>query len=242
MGVGIEGSIPAHAGEPRVQPPRVRAGGVYPRARGGARGGDPQRRAGRGLSPRTRGSRSNEDPTKPVRGSIPAHAGEPSCESCQHPIRKVYPRARGGAPTYLPSRWVGTGLSPRTRGSRKRIAYVDVPKRSIPAHAGEPKSSTRSAAWKRVYPRARGGALPRRWKSSRVEGLSPRTRGSRRHHRRISGNRRSIPAHAGEPFYTRRTSNQTLVYPRARGGAYKEAAENAMQVGLSPRTRGSPLG
>ena len=80
------GSIPAHAGEPRLTPLYRRAGRVYPRPRGGTSPALVLLAAGHGLSP--------------------AHAGEP-----QRPLgtllkTTVYPRPRGG--TYF----LGTNQGP----------------------------------------------------------------------------------------------------------------------------------
>ena len=56
VGIGINGSIPAHAGEPDRKAAGFARPGVYPRPRGGT-GVDWLRRAyGRGLSPPTRGN------------------------------------------------------------------------------------------------------------------------------------------------------------------------------------------
>ena len=70
------GSIPAHAGEPRV-----------------SRHGSPSHE---GLSPRTRGNRCDVVAGTIRKGSIPAHAGEPKGRESSGMPRRVYPRARGG--------------------------------------------------------------------------------------------------------------------------------------------------
>ena len=49
----------------------------------------------------------------------------------------------------------------------------------------------------------------------------------------------SIPAHAGEPFYSSLQSTLAKVYPRARGGTVRLDAESGAAWGLSPRTRGN---
>ncbi len=112
-----------------------------------------------------------------------------------------------------------TGLSPRTRGSRRQLPDFRIRARSIPAHAGEPDRPIRGTSCARVYPRARGGA----WRAIPLgmmrAGLSPRTRGSRSPASGLWAIAGSIPAHAGEP-------NAAL-----HSGQFGE--------GLSPRTRGS---
>ena len=80
------------------------------------------------------------------------------------------------------------------------MAADEVIRGSIPAHAGEPRSSTapRGRAW--VYPRPRGGADLVAVAGLLQGGLSPPTRGSQRLERAVRAVRGSIPAHAGEPL------------------------------------------
>ena len=73
----VIGSIPAHAGEPRVSASILRASRVYPRAGGGPGEDQLVLQGDEGLSPRMRGNPRREWRHLRVRGSIPAHAGEP---------------------------------------------------------------------------------------------------------------------------------------------------------------------
>ena len=73
----LEGSIPAHAGEPNLPVSWVSRPGVYPRPRGGASMELPTRLGRPGLSPPTRGSLVYGSRLYVVNRSIPAHAGEP---------------------------------------------------------------------------------------------------------------------------------------------------------------------
>ena len=113
---------------------------------------------------------------------------------------KVYPRPRGGAVRRVKPMRAQHGLSPPTRGSRLDDVVVEHRRRSIPAHAGEPRTATRFRRACRVYPRPRGGATEDLTKIAVEYGLSPPTRGSLAAavaHRYWT---RSIPAHAGEPY------------------------------------------
>ena len=197
-----QGSIPAHAGEPRAASPGSAHGSVYPRARGGADA--PERAAPRnqGLSPRTRGSPLDAWVLLPKLGSIPAHAGEPGTQELVARLGRVYPRARGGAVGDLLTRARLGGLSPRTRGSHARAPARLSFSRSIPAHAGEPPRCSSGPTMSWVYPRARGGAMVGVTTCTPVGGLSPRTRGSQLHFKVPTSYSRSIPAHAGEPAFT----------------------------------------
>ena len=149
---------------------------------------------------------------------------------------RVYPRARGGAPIVPLTDGTTWGLSPRTRGSPRprrhrsplhrvyprarggasssRVKTNHGPRRSIPAHAGEPRSGERGHGWGKGSIPAHAGEPSLPCPCEPRSGLSPRTRGSLDHaplspRRLTRGSRiagemprvypRSIPAHAGEP-------------------------------------------
>ena len=192
-----------------------------------------------GLSPRTRGSLVRRWPTVLLSGSIPAHAGEPRRPCIAPRAGTVYPRARGGAVTGWLIGHFCRGLSPRTRGSPYRRCRRVVPPRSIPAHAGEPRTSPSRPTTGTVYPRARGGAWDCDSLMAGRKGLSPRTRGSLGQVDPLPVLVWSIPAHAGEPWIEDADIARLTVYPRARGGAITAASVAITVFGLSPRTRGS---
>ena len=64
-------------------------------------------------------------------------------------------------------------------------------------------------------------------------------RGNRREGPVVRGSRRSIPAHAGEPFSDLRLSLLVRVYPRACGGTFVILNSGDFPRGLSPRMRGN---
>ena len=197
--LGVAGSIPAHAGEPRtniVVSPYCK---VYPRPRGGAGSMASIRSSVAGLSPPTRGSRIYHTPHDDAGGSIPAHAGEPHLSHPTRRCRRVYPRPRGGAYSSLFLFLVLFGLSPPTRGSPGIVGCMPPIERSIPAHAGEPGRRSFQRDRPTVYPRPRGGARIAGTSSLTPQGLSPPTRGSRLRLAMRGSYRGSIPAHAGEP-------------------------------------------
>ena len=222
-------SIPAHAGEPMWTPGGSTMSWVYPRPRGGAGGGVFTWLALHGLSPPTRGSHAAHAAFHSRRRSIPAHAGEPRRYQTAICLDWVYPRPRGGAIFRSAPLATGEGLSPPTRGSRRRPDPARQPQGSIPAHAGEPGSGSGSPGSRKVYPRPRGGARKTGAGEFRDYGLSPPTRGSRhpRTHRFILP--RSIPAHAGEPGRRLQWKSLSAVYPRPRGGASAAFAPGVSQ-------------
>ena len=130
------------------------------------------------------------------------------------------------------------GLSPPTRGSPRQIVIALDGQRSIPAHAGEPRSGRAVTATARVYPRPRGGATMTETKVVPKPGLSPPTRGSPRQASTRLRPSRSIPAHAGEPCGRSRTFMMTRVYPRPRGGAMLTGIRISCRRWVYPRPRG----
>ena len=131
------------------------------------------------------------------------------------------------------------GLSPPTRGNLAYALARPLDAGSIPAHAGEPPAVPgRLSRW-RVYPRPRGGTQAGRFGFAVFRGLSPPTRGNppALHHHRLE--RRSIPAHAGEPLERQGRGRHTRVYPRPRGGTRGREFVFNKELGLSPPTRGN---
>ena len=217
----VRGSIPAHAGEPQYDHQIAWIGRVYPRTCGGTPISQTKRLLLRGLSPHMRGNPSLPTCRMPPSRSIPAHAGEPvsHCRRCPSD-RGLSPHMRGNLPCQRP-RWQ--------------------PRGSIPAHAGEPHQSTVSVALTQVYPRTCGGTVQRKVQGETQSGLSPHMRGN--HDPEADGvpRGRSIPAHAGEPWWPRRTRARPRVYPRTCGGTTFWTVLSVVAKGLSPHMRGNPL-
>ncbi len=174
---GAQGSIPAYAGDPRMQPAVLARGSVYPRLRGGST--FPRLFGIRiaGLSPPTRGIRLCWRQGSGAGGSIPAYAGDPAhtCPCQREP--KVYPRLRGGSSARRRPHSPYTGLSPPTRGIQCPRSQANETRRSIPAYAGDPPRRARRAKTLTVYPRLRGGSAVSDQPAWVVVGLSPPTRG-----------------------------------------------------------------
>ena len=197
------------------------------------------RRSSQGLSPRVRGSRARQALGCIRPGSIPAGAGEPTSPVRSRSTSGVYPRGCGGAIDPNSVVREGEGLSPRVRGSPKvRRVHAEL-HGSIPAGAGEPRSSRPCRSPTGVYPRGCGGAS---FASSafRVSlGLSPRVRGSQGLTSWSGCLTGSIPAGAGEPGNRRHRPRSGWVYPRGCGGAWACSSACRRRRGLSPRVRGS---
>ena len=233
------GSIPAHAGEPGVTTSVSDVSAVYPRPRGGTPCLPPLVSVHAGLSPPTRGNPRTAPTRTANERSIPAHAGEPMDTGGLRNADAVYPRPRGGTTTAPVQSSAIEGLSPPTRGNRRRTLGGSARQRSIPAHAGEPSAEGGGSGRQTVYPRPRGGTWRWRLRFRPYAGLSPPTRGNLSPNRLRQPTVRSIPAHAGEPRPLSGRSRRWGVYPRPRGGTTREVAMRLSRQGLSPPTRGN---
>ncbi len=132
-----------------------------------------------GLSPLTRGTRDERDLlTQPCR-FIPAHAGNTSRMPAADPQHAVYPRSRGEHIIRNAHIIEVCGLSPLTRGTRRRVGVVTTEHRFIPAHAGNTSSAHSGIGADSVYPRSRGEHFSCIKLLIKPGGLSPLTRGTR---------------------------------------------------------------
>ena len=192
-----------------------------------------------GLSPRVRGSPEVVLDGKEYTRIIPACAGKPPPIWTRTTTFRDYPRVCGEAGGTTPSIKLSSGLSPRVRGSpRRRLPSAPRP-RIIPACAGKPRRITPTCPVYADYPRVCGEApSPRRWRES-PSGLSPRVRGSRRHHAVDQAVLGIIPACAGKPAPSSPKRSSPADYPRVCGEAAPDHADLPGVRGLSPRVRGS---
>ena len=172
------GSIPAGAGEPARPCPPQTARTVYPRGCGGTDHHESSSLYASGLSPRVRGNLLCRKMCSLCMGSIPAGAGEPSTITARLAGGRVYPRGCGGTNNKPMASHIRRGLSPRVRGNRAAGPHQVHPDRSIPAGAGEPRTSGLSRSPCRVYPRGCGGTNTTPTNRIISIGLSPRVRGN----------------------------------------------------------------
>ena len=242
LGMPGVGPIPANAGEPRSTPPSRSSRRAYPRERGGTAVALVWRGILMGLSPRTRGNHEVAFRDLARKGPIPANAGEPARSWIARFASRAYPRERGGTLQGKLALIQAGGLSPRTRGNPKELLPAIITLGPIPANAGEPNPPAIRSCWIWAYPRERGGTCPCAGAHLHHAGLSPRTRGNRPPNpivRRMTG---PIPANAGEPVRYMTPLPKMWAYPRERGGTDLRRCSTCFCAGLSPRTRGNPVG
>ena len=194
-----------------------------------------------GLSPRVRGNPDAAENGPGCGGSIPACAGEPTSGACTGCRSRVYPRVCGGTRRRGRRRPGRPGLSPRVRGNPGGAFRNALLGRSIPACAGEPHGEFASGRSGWVYPRVCGGTAEAYYNPDAVPGLSPRVRGNLIGGDVVDGQRRSIPACAGEPRTGVIAMRRGRVYPRVCGGTHVKITTASAGPGLSPRVRGNPI-
>ena len=128
--------IPARAGNTRPRDPRSRSAPVHPRSRGEhIPSGDRLLRED-GSSPLARGTPGAGRGRPRVARFIPARAGNTIVERARHRPGQVHPRSRGEHRPEGAARANPFGSSPLARGTRPRAGGQHVPRRFIPARAG----------------------------------------------------------------------------------------------------------
>nr|CBX81714.1 hypothetical protein EAIL5_2894 [Erwinia amylovora ATCC BAA-2158] len=171
---------------------------------------------------------------------IPAHAGNTVIFTDSVNFTAVYPRSRGEHTSKTSLTATEAGLSPLTRGTRRRFVSDRAGKRFIPAHAGNTRFCCISSRLKTVYPRSRGEHKTASTIFHVNAGLSPLTRGTRPSILPGIDQRRFIPAHAGNTRRVLFSGRLVSVYPRSRGEHFLLYSLSDEEAGLSPLTRGTP--
>ncbi len=235
----LQGSIPAHAGQPEGWQEMSPANTVHPRSRGATPTIATPKDGCAGPSPLTRGNLARRSGRHAEAGSIPAHAGQPGGRAGNHRLQGVHPRSRGATQksTGLPVFYQGP--SPLTRGNQLGTASRTPTGGSIPAHAGQPTPCIARCRPCRVHPRSRGATQCHPGFRDALQGPSPLTRGNRERRARDHGGDGSIPAHAGQPSRVRREPHRVRVHPRSRGATSFRNGATSRNDGPSPLTRGN---
>ena len=135
---------------------------------------------------------------------------------------------------------VHLGSSPRVRGTPRLLPVHEPVLGIIPACAGNTPFAPASARWGRDHPRVCGEHFEYSTVTYRVEGSSPRVRGTHGHERdlRIGGG--IIPACAGNTRRHRCAAHRARDHPRVCGEHRKGSQLPPSVEGSSPRVRGTP--
>ena len=213
-----EGFIPDHAGKTLCSCSSSSQDWAHPRSRGENLGCDTQ-----GVD---------------VVGLIPTHTGKtlgrrPRLQRCW-----AHPRSHRENRSDMQEFLNALGSSPLTRRKLVVRVAVELPPGLIPAHAG--KTS------RRMHPRTSAPAHPRSRRENcsvcldtlRPWGSSPLTRGKHRCGGLDLRDDGLIPAHTGKMRSSSSSTSIRRVHPRSRGENIVQFAEQAVNAGSSPLTRG----
>ncbi|RYP99497.1 hypothetical protein PG22506_1224 [Bifidobacterium pseudolongum subsp. globosum] len=171
-------------------------------------------------------------------GSSPRMRGKPVRLFCVPVIGTDHPRACGANTTRINPASHSSGSSPRMRGKRRLCCVASDWRRIIPAHAGQTPLYSSMSSGTSDHPRACGANSPRPLRTARCVGSSPRMRGKRTKIFDYSGNRRIIPAHAGQTQSAHTSLSTCADHPRACGANKVRFAGSIETAGSSPRMRG----
>ena len=217
--------------------------------------------AGRGSSPRMRGTLVDEWVQAFRPRFIPAHAGN-TVPRRQRPCgSSVHPRACGEHVMRTHRSKLRDGSSPRMRATRLVSPSTPCCRRFIPAHAGNtailspihhagrfiPAHAGNTAPHEiehtsqPVHPRACGEHSHPPVRRTRIDGSSPRMRGTRLRVGKFRKLERFIPAHAGNTSPPRSAREASPVHLRACGEHCSASVQYARPSGSSPRMRGTPV-
>ena len=150
------GSTPAWAGKPGQPYAHCSPHTVYPRVGGETSSFRRCLLDARGLPPRGRGNHRYQPRGYGPLRSTPAWAGKPGPALASPGLCPVYPRVGGETADYESSYRLWSGLPPRGRGNRCRVAASANALGSTPAWAGKPLIAAFSRLWQWVYPRVGG--------------------------------------------------------------------------------------
>ena len=192
-----------------------------------------------GSSPRVRGTGLRDRERSRRRRFIPACAGNGPPPGCRAWPCPVHPRVCGERiPINRKVRMRG-GSSPRVRGTGERGADRQPDHRFIPACAGNGRSGR--GRWRRttVHPRVCGERVSEHFANGVSRGSSPRVRGTEELLGPVAGQRRFIPACAGNGSGPVRRPRWKPVHPRVCGERKGELDIKKIPAGSSPRVRGT---
>ena len=177
--------------------------------------------------------------TEEQRRFIPAPAGNGAAWDAAAPDPAVHPRACGEREGGISGDIDVAGSSPRLRGTvlLRREDFDEL--RFIPAPAGNGVDTHWWLERHQVHPRACGErGSPPSW-ISRSTGSSPRLRGTVVRGSETSGCSRFIPAPAGNGGEFTPHAVLASVHPRACGERSRVPIADGLQIGSSPRLRGT---
>ena len=177
-----------------------------------------------GSSPRVRGTDHDEAASRRMRRFIPACAGNRNRNARVSARVSVHPRVCGEQPDHVPSFPSDPGSSPRVRGTAQPKPQDRMPRRFIPACAGNSGIPLTKNSTLAVHPRVCGEQRsPARLRTVST-GSSPRVRGTDFLAFQVAFFRRFIPACAGNSTHLGTWTLIRPVHPRVCGEQCQEGS------------------
>ena len=193
-----------------------------------------------GSSPRVRGTQPIAALEHAPRRIIPACAGNATTPARSRRRSSDHPRVCGERASDRFARDRSAGSSPRVRGTHSRSVGIARPNRIIPACAGNAVARL-GGAWRWAdHPRVCGERGPGANCFVLLRGSSPRVRGTRPLELSRLHRVRIIPACAGNARDRRGRTEQRADHPRVCGERKIDVEGYELDVGSSPRVRGTP--
>ena len=232
--------IPACAGNSRASPCAFTSWSVHPRVCGELRWRPGCPAAPAGSSPRVRGTPAADRKASPSNRFIPACAGNSRSRRAASTSASVHPRVCGELRLAAGACRIPLGSSPRVRGTLLGEERLRLPRRFIPACAGNSSAACHLPSWRAVHPRVCGELVVIVRPLIGRRGSSPRVRGTQRAFGVVPHAERFIPACAGNSRRRRRRPPSPPVHPRVCGELPCWRANPRIADGSSPRVRGTP--
>ena len=192
-----------------------------------------------GSAPRVRGTRPIGVVVEPELRFSPACAGNTERRTDLHLRTPVQPRVCGEHASGRLATMPTIGSAPRVRGTLRRAAVVDRPRRFSPACAGNTGSTTIRSTPSPVQPRVCGEHRGRLIIRAASTGSAPRVRGTRRDGALSPQMDRFSPACAGNTRGRRMRAAPSPVQPRVCGEHHGTRRTRRRSRGSAPRVRGT---
>ena len=170
---------------------------------------------------------------------IPARAGNTRTAPPPAPPPAVHPRSRGEHAKNLRLKGDPIGSSPLARGTQSTASQARLPRRFIPARAGNTFCRCPGSSPGPVHPRSRGEHQIVGESAHQGLGSSPLARGTRSRAAGLAPRPRFIPARAGNTGTGRRRAGAGAVHPRSRGEHRRATLDAVQWYGSSPLARGT---
>ena len=230
--------IPARAGFTLLARPGRATAPDHPRSRGVYAGSAPPRRRASGSSPLARGLRVGADVGGGVAGIIPARAGFTRRRPTGGWAPRDHPRSRGVYRIGVREENCPLGSSPLARGLRAPLSFMDRLARIIPARAGFTRRRRRIQRTWKDHPRSRGVYPALCLADPACRGSSPLARGLLPVMEGGAVRLGIIPARAGFTPPQPHAGHRPGDHPRSRGVYDWAPTISPSPMGSSPLARG----